>query len=134
MNIKRFATAAIGVFIFVFAYEFVVHGLLMAGLYEQTAEVWRPQQESNMLVMALSQLLFAVALAFFYPIVGADTECKKAIPFGVGLGLVMAMPQIGTYSYLPIPITISLYWALISFVKALAGSYIVSKIYNWQGS
>jgi len=132
MNMKRFVLAAIGAFVFVFIYEFLVHGFLMMSLYEQTADVWRPQEESNMLVMFLSQFLFAVALAFFYPIVGMDEDCKKALPFGIGLGLVMAMPQIGTYCYLPIPITISLLWALISFLKALGSSYIVSKIYNWK--
>lgn len=132
MNMKRFLIATLGAFVFVFLYEFIAHGFLMMGLYEQTAEVWRPQDESNMQVLLASQLLFAAAVAFFYPIVGLDAECKKAIPFGVGLGLVMAMPQIGTYAYLPVPITISLSWALISFVEALVASYIVSRIYNWK--
>ena len=132
MNMKRFIIAGIGAFVFVFLYEFLVHGFLMMGQYEQTASVWRPQEESNMLIMLLSQFLFGMAVAFFYPIVGLDAECKKAIPFGIGLGLVMAMPQIATYCYLPIPLMISLLWAVIAFVKALGSSYIVSKIYNWK--
>lgn len=132
MNMKRFLIAAVGAFVFVFLYEFLVHGYLMLSQYEQTAAVWRPQEESNMAVMLLSQLLFGVAVAFFYPIVGPDTECKKAIPFGVGLGLVMAMPQIASYSYLPIPLTLSLLWAVIAFIKALGCSYIVSRAYNWK--
>ncbi len=132
MDIKRFIIAGIGAFVFVFLYEFLVHGFLMMSLYEQTATVWRPQEESSMTIMFLSQFLFGMSVAFFYPIVGLDTECKKAIPFGIGLGLVMAMPQIATYSYLPIPLTISLLWAVIVFVKALGSSYIVSKVYNWK--
>ena len=133
INKKRFVLAALVSFVFIFIYEFIVHGNLMLGLYEQTAEVWRPQEEADLLVMFISQVLFAVALAFFYPIVGLDdASCKKALPFGIGLGLVMAMPQIATYTYLPIPISISLLWALITFVKVLGASYIVSKIYNWK--
>ena len=132
MNMKRFPLAAIGAFVFVFVYEFLVHGFLMKSLYEETASVWRPQEESNMVAMFLSQLLFGAALAFFYPIVGPDTDCKKGIPFGIGLGLVMAMPEIASYCYLPIPLTISLLWALITFGKALGATYIVSKIYNWN--
>ena len=108
MDMKKFFFAAIGAFVFVFLYEFLVHGFLMMGQYEQTSAVWRPQAESNMVIMLLSQFLFAVAVAFFYPIVGPDTDCKKAIPFGIGLGLVMAMPQIATHNYLPIPLTLSL--------------------------
>ena len=132
MTAKRFLLASLGAFVFVFLYELLVHGHLMMGLYDQTATVWRPEEESNMAIMLLSQLLFGAALAFFYPIVGSDAECKKAIPFGIGLGLVMAAPQLATYSYLPIPLTLSLSWALISFVKALGSTYIVSKIYNWK--
>lgn len=132
MDMKRFLIAAVGAFIFVFLYEFLVHSYLMMSQYEQTAAVWRPQEESNMAVMLLSQFLFGVAVAFFYPIVGPDTECKKAIPFGIGLGLVMAVPQIASYSYLPIPLTLSLLWAVIAFIKALGCSFIVSKVYNWK--
>lgn len=129
---KRIFIAGMAAFVFVFLYEFLVHGFLMLGQYEQSASVWRPQEQSNMPIMMLSQFLFAMAVAFFYPIVGPDSSCKKAIPFGVGLGLVMAMPQIATYSYLPIPLKLSLLWAGISFAKALGSSYIVSKVYNWK--
>ncbi len=120
-------------FVFVFLFEFVIHGFLMKGMYEATTSVWRPQAESNMAVMMLSQFLFALAVAFFYPIVGSDKECKKAIPFGFGLGLVMAMPQIASYSYLPIPISISLAWAVASFVKAFGSTFIVAKVFNKYG-
>ncbi len=128
---KKMLIGGIAGFVFVFMYEFLVHGALMRGMYEATSSVWRPEAESNMFVMVLSHFLFAMAVAFFYPIVGKDTaDCKKAIPFGIGLGLVLAMPQIATYSYLPIPITISLLWALAVFVKAIAVVFIVSKIFN----
>lgn len=117
-------------FIFVFLYEFLVHGVLMKGLYEATSSVWRPEEEANMPIMFLSQLLFSLAVAFFYPIVGPDKDCKKGIPFGFGLGLVMAMPQLASFNYLPIPMSISLLWMLITFVKALGASVIVSKVFN----
>ena len=133
MNMKRMIIATLAAFVFVFLYELLVHGFLMMDFYEQTASVWRPQEEGSMVIMILSQFLFGFAVAFFYPVVGLDTEdCKKGIPFGFGLGLVMAMPQLATYNYLPIPLTISLLWALISFAKAFASIYIVAKIYNWK--
>lgn len=130
---KGMVLGGVAAFIFVFLFEFLVHGFLMKGMYEATMAVWRPQAESNMSVMMLSQFLFAMAVGFFYPIVGPDKECKKAVPFGFGLGLVMAMPQIASYSYLPIPISISLAWAAASFVKAFGTSFIVAKVFNKFG-
>ncbi len=127
---KAMIISGVAAFVFVFLFEFVVHGFLMMGMYEATMNVWRPQAESNMAVMMLSQFLFAMAISFFYPIVGSDNDCKKAIPFGFGLGLVMAMPQLATYCYLPIPISISLAWAVASFVKTLISAFIVAKVFN----
>lgn len=130
---KGMVLGGVAAFGFVFLFEFLVHGFLMMGMYEASKTVWRPQDESNMAVMLLSQFLFAIAVAFFYPIVGPDKECKKAIPFGFGLGLVMAMPQIATYSYLPIPISISIAWAAASFVKAFGSAFVVAKVFNKFG-
>lgn len=131
--IKGMLLGGVAAFIFVFLFEFVVHGFLMMGMYEATMNVWRPQADSSMPVMFLSQFLFAMAVAFFYPVVGPDQDCKKAVPFGLGLGLVMAMPQIASYSYLPIPMTISLAWALASFIKAFGSAFIVAKMFNKFG-
>ncbi len=130
---KGMVFGGIAAFVFVFLFEFLVHGFLMMGMYQATMTVWRPQAESNMAVMMLSQFLFAMAVAFFYPIVGPDKECKKAVPFGFGLGLVMAMPQIASYSYLPIPISISIAWAVASFVKAFGCAFIAAKVFNRFG-
>ena len=130
---KGMFLGGLGAFAFVFLFECVVHGFLMKGLYETTMNVWRPQAESNVAVMLLSQFLFSMAVAFFYPIVGPDKECKKATPFGFGLGLVLAMPQIASYSYLPIPISISLLWAVAAFAKAFGSAFVVAKIFNRFG-
>ena len=48
----------------------------------------------------------------------------------LGPGLVMAMPQFATYSYLPITIAISLAWAAASFVNAFGTAFIVAKVFS----
>jgi hypothetical protein len=129
---KKMALAGIAAFLFIFIFDFLVHGLLLKSAYEATQTVWRPQEESNMVVMLLSQFLLAMAIAFFYPIIGLDKDCKKTIPFGFGLGLVMAMPQISTYCYLPIPLSLSLTWVLTTFIQVFISVFIIGKIYNWK--
>jgi len=129
---KKMVLAGFAAFVFIFIFDFLVHGLLLKGIYEATQSVWRPQEESNMMVMILSQFLLAVAIAFFYPIVGPDTDCKKTVPFGFGLGLVMAVPQISTYCYLPIPFSLSLIWVFATFVQVFAAVFIVGRIFNWK--
>jgi len=129
---KKMILGGFAAFVFIFVFDFLVHGILLKSTYEATASVWRPQEESNMMVMMLSQFLYAMAIAFFYPIVGPDTDCKKTIPFGFGLSLVVAIPQIATYCYLPIPFSLSLIWTLATFVQAFISVLIISKIFNWK--
>jgi hypothetical protein len=128
---KKMVLAGFTAFIFIFIFDFLVHGFLLKGAYAATQSVWRPQDESNMMVMMLSQFLFAMAIAFLYPIIGPDKDCKKTIPFGLGLGLVMATPQISTYCYLPIPFSLSLAWVVATFVQVFVSVFIVGKIFNW---
>lgn len=129
---KKMVLAGIAAFLFIFIFDFLVHGVLLKSSYEATQSVWRPEEESNMIVMILSQFLFAMAMAFFFPIIGPDKECNKAIPFGFGLGLVMAMPQISTYCYLPIPLTLSLAWVLSTFVQVFFSALIIGKVFSWK--
>jgi hypothetical protein len=130
VNMKRFVIAGLAAFVFIFIYDMIVHGVLLKGIYEQTADLWRTDEEFSMGMMLVGQLLLGLAIAFFYPIVGPDTECKKAIPFGVGLGLVLAALQLGAYAYMPIPLTLSLSWALAMFLEAIGCAWIVSRVYK----
>ena len=130
MNVKRFALATIGAFLFVFVFEFLWHGILMKGMYDATSSVWRPEEESNMLFIFAAQFLFALVLAFIYTKIGKHISCKRGIAFGFFAGLLMAMPELGTYCYLPIPLTITLMWMLSTLIKGLGAGMTIAAIYR----
>ncbi len=54
MNKQRYVISALVTFVFVFLYEFLVHGFLLGDLYKQTAQLWRSEKEYKMPVMLLS--------------------------------------------------------------------------------
>ena len=45
MNTKRWLLASVAVFVVIGVLEFIVHGVLLSGLYKQTAAVWRAVKE-----------------------------------------------------------------------------------------
>src|SRR2546426_6459707 len=53
MNTKRWLLASVAVFVVIGVLEFLVHGVLLSGLYKQTASVWRAGSEvrANMWVI-----------------------------------------------------------------------------------
>ena len=130
MNTKRFAMACVGGFVFVFVFEMLWHGFLMKGMYDATIHVWRPEGEHDMKFMFLSQFLFVAAMAFFYTKVGKALPCKRGIAFGFCTGLILAAPDLGSFCYLPIPITISLMWMLASLLKCLGTGMAIAAIYK----
>ena len=130
MNTKRFALATIGAFFFVMIFEMLWHGFLMKGMYDATSSVWRPEDAHYMQYMFASQFLFAGVLAYIYTIIGKHISCKHGVAFGFFAGLLLAMPQLGTYCYLPIPLTISLMWMLASVLKGLGAGVVIAAIYK----
>ena len=68
MNTKRWLLASVAVFVVIMALEFVIHGVLLAGTYQQTASVWRPQAEMQRLmwIFWVGYLVFAPFFAFIY--------------------------------------------------------------------
>ncbi len=47
MNAKIFILASIAVTIFIMAFDFLFHGMLMANTYDQTASLCRPHEVMN---------------------------------------------------------------------------------------
>lgn len=45
-------------------------------------------------------------------------------------GLILGTPQIASFSYLPIPLSISLLWVVGSLLKCLVASLVIAKIYK----
>lgn len=130
MNTKRFVLATMGSFVFVLIFEMLWHGFLMKGMYDATISVWRPEADTDMKYMFASQFLFAVVLAYIYTFIGKHIACKHGVAFGFFAGLLLAMPDLGTYCYLPIPLTISLMWMLASVLKCLGAGIIIAAIYK----
>ena len=130
MNMKRFMLAFVATFIFVFLFEGLWHGVLMVPLYEATAEVWRPPAESSMAFLMLGQLLYSLLIAYIFTRNYRANGIVEGLRFGLLMGLLVASIQVGTYSYLPIPLSIALLWVLAEVLKGLGAGAILAVIYK----
>ena len=87
-----------------FAFEFVVHGVLLKGMYVETAHLWRTEEDSKMLLITMSQIVFSLVAAFFFTKI-CDTDFFKnnGLRYRLLLGLILASPTIASYYYMPVP-------------------------------
>ena len=135
MNLKRWLTAALAAFAVIFVLDILVHGKLLMDLYNETASVWRPKEEADpkMWLMSANQLLFALALAWFYT--KGYEPGKSGFGQGLRFGFYAAVVIVAShlfvwYVVLPVPFVLNMAWAASCFVNTLAAGAVIGVLYK----
>ena len=132
MNMKRFLLCVVVGFVFVFLYEFVVHGVLLKPIYEATAALWRSEEDMKSLCpygMLVSLAFVSLVACIFVK----NYEAKgfgEGVRFGFLLGLLMGLIPASFYLYMPIPGTLALAWFFASFVETIGLGILFAFIYR----
>ena len=132
MNPIRLIFAAITAFIFIFAFEFVYHGIFLKPQYEETMALWRTP-EQMMLLMPIAttvQFGFAFLLSVIFATFAPQGGAKQGLRFGALAGLMIGLLQLGAYVYLPIPLELASAWFAGYFFETLGAGMIIGAIYK----
>ena len=135
MNVKRWLLASAAAFFFVFVFGYVVHELLLADLYKQTASVWRPKAEMDKLMwlMMVGSLVYVLAFTFIY---AQGREAKKpglgqGLRFGLYIWVLTSVAMnLMWYALIPIPAALPVYWTIAGLAESLAIGAIVGLLYK----
>lgn len=135
MNNKRCLLASLAVFVVIGVLEMVIHGKLLAGIYHQTASVWRPEAEmmKMMWIMWLGYLIMAPLFTYIFSkgVEEGKGMVGQGLRFGLAVGIFIGAPMsLGWYVVLPIPAILAFYWFLAALVESLAAGLTVGLIYR----
>ena len=135
MNTKRWLLASLAAFVVIFILEFLIHGILLEGIYQQTASVWRPEPEIErmMWLFWLGYLVFAPFFALIYTkgYEAGKSGFGQGVRYGVYMGVILSVMQsLGWYVVLPIPATLAFYWFIATMVESVAAGIVVGLIYR----
>lgn len=125
---KRILMATVAIFIAWSVMDFVIHGILLKPTYDATASMWRPMEEMNMPLMYLVTLVIAVCFVLIYQMIERKTLAtgiKYGLLFGIAFGVSMGL---GSYSYLPIPMSLAWGWLGGTLVELLVAGVIVGML------
>ena len=135
MNIKRWLLASVAVLVVIAVLEFIIHGVLLADVYKQTASVWRPEKEMQQMMWMfwLGYLVLAPFFALIY--VKGYEKGKPGLGQGIRCGLyVGAMLSVahgfGWYVILPIPLALAFYWFVAILVEFIAAGAAAGLVYR----
>ena len=113
--------AVVAGFILLFVSDYVIHQILLMGLYEQTANLWRsPETMMDFFPLMLgSQFLMSAITAMIFT---RNYEAKGIIEgarFGLLLGLLFALMMSMSYIWMPIPLALASSWGAAGFLQGL---------------
>lgn len=132
LNCKRFAIATIAGFIFTFIYDFIVHGNLMMPLYEATADLWRPEEDTQELMpfYMIASFIMVMVLLFIFTRHYEGKGIAEGVRYGAMIGAFVGLIQASLYIYLPIPMTLAAAWFACSFIWLISLGAIFSLLYR----
>lgn len=133
MRLSKLIVPIIAVFVFVFIYGYVVHGILLSDIYQQTPQLWRTceDMQSHFPIMLISELAFAIIFTLFYAYLQQWMKVSlKGWQYGLGIGATFAAIQIGIYAYMPISCTLALLWVVDALIEPVLCGVLLSCMYK----
>lgn len=127
-SMKKAIIAIVLVFVAWSLLDFVLHGILLQGMYQATASMWRPMEEMKHGLMSVVTLISATVFVMIYTRF-VTKSLANAIQYGVlyGLGTGIGMGY-GTYSVQPLPYFLAMSWFLGCIVEAAIAGVILGYV------
>ena len=94
MNVKKWLLSSLVVFIVYWILQFIVHSVILCGMYEQTASHWltEPEMMGRMWAMILGMLLFVILFCYIYTKGIREGGLGEGVRFGFWIGFFIAVP------------------------------------------
>lgn len=125
----RILIAMAAVFVAWEALDFLIHGVILQGIYASQPELWRPMDEVKMPLMAgvtaIAAACFVLIYAYLIQPKAAVIGIAYGLIFGIGAGASMGY---GAYAMLPMPQQLALGWFVGMIVEATVAGAIVGLI------
>ena len=125
---KKFILAVVAVFVARGILDMIIHGLILEPLYQQSAQLWRPEGEMMMGLMYIVSLLSSIFFVWIYYAL-INKSMKNALLYGLFYGLTTGISMgYGTYSFMPIPYLLALGWFLGTVLETVVAGALLGWI------
>jgi hypothetical protein len=132
MNVKKLILAALVVGVVVNVYDFIVHGVLLAGIYQGLPDLFR--QDMSLTWLVIGDFIAALVLVWFYARVqGSFGEGAAAgAKFGLYAGVLLGFPAqlFANMMFVGFPYSLAWYWVFAIIGWAIVGGATAGAIYK----
>ncbi|RUM54297.1 MAG: hypothetical protein DSY87_01035 [Methylococcus sp.] len=111
------------------ALDFIFHGVVLADYMKETAHLWRPENESKMILNSAVVLIASLAFTLIYALLINPKGLRFGLLFGTFFGLAMGMVSgYGSYAFMPVPYFMALIWFLNGLVQGVCAGVAVGML------
>jgi len=128
---KKFWIGFVVVFVVLAILDTIINTVLLAGVYQETASLWRPEAEIKIGVIVVGWAF----LAFFFTLIFSKGYQGKGLWEGVRYGLyvtgLMAIPAAYmTYATMPVPYAMTFQWWVYAGITYVIMGVVLTFIYG----
>ena len=133
MNLKRFVAGSLLVFIFIFFFEFFLHGFLLEDTYKGIPQLMRSEEEmlKRFQWIVAGEFLMSVIFCFIfakgYENRGIGEGVRFGILVGVGFGVSEVLIQ---YAVHPFPNNLIVSWLIGYPIEMILAGCIIAAVYK----
>jgi hypothetical protein len=133
--IRRFILAVVVVFVTWSALDFIIHAVILKSTYQATAQLWRPMEQMKMGLMSWVTFVGAASFVGLYAVLVSPKSVVSGLKYGLLFGIATGFPMgFGTYSFMPVPLTLAFTWFIGSLVEMMVGGVIIGAIIKGNGN
>jgi hypothetical protein len=115
--LKKYFLGVIVAFVVIEVFDFLLHGLILGGLYKQYSTIWRPDMMRLMWVMYLTTFLQSIGFVYIYYKLVSNKSPFRGLWYGLTFGFIMGLGMgYASYAMFPIPYVFAVSWFLGSIV------------------
>jgi hypothetical protein len=136
VNKTRLLFSWIAVFLFIFVYEWLFHGILLKDMYTQTANLWRTEEEMSRYFhwLIIGQLMLSVVFCFIFTKCYENKSICEGLRYGLWMGLFLSSPNLIMYAVAPYPWKLIATWTIGGVIEFTIAGVILSMFYSCRST
>lgn len=135
-NLKRFALAAVAVFVAFKILDFLIHGVLLMSSYESLNDsgLWREDMMSKMWIMYITAFIFSLIFVYLFHFFSrghSASGIKLGFYYGLIVGLLMmVVGMFNQYVVYNVPLDLTWQWFIYGMIQMIIIGIIVAILYK----
>ncbi|HEX9751593.1 MAG TPA: hypothetical protein VGB22_09960 [candidate division Zixibacteria bacterium] len=133
MNVKRYVIGSLAVWVMIFLFEFVFHGMLLKGMYEGVRHLLRPEESFVRFFfwVVLGELMLAFGFCYIFIKGYEGRGVAEGVRFGLYAGIAfMASTMIINYAVQPWPGSLTAAWIIGYLIELMLAGVVIAAIYK----